>query len=368
MFKFNNIDKKKQEKGITLVALVVTIVVLLILAGITIENLTGGKNQITTARSNVELSELRQIQEIVMEQYIKYKQTGDEKYLKGDPISKNEVISKINIAGINVSLKGYQYYLLNKETLAAMGISGTDDEYIVNYITGEAINATKWKTSNEDVLYVYAREEDENINVYFSPNEKTLYIDDNNTVIAKGSFNVNVDIESSYEVQKKEYCWDDEDWKELTGNTVSNSKDWSQDTSHRLHIRVNGDDSKKFSSGEYKVEKAKITEIKLANTIVKKGDTAEITAELTGSTSYKTIEFESTNTGVGTVTNTGNKATVTGEGAGTTTITCKVTNHDGTTRNRNMYINSSRLKVYPKWRNLCNTRNRNSFNKNNSNN
>ena len=29
MFKFNNIDKKKQEKGITLVALVVTIVVLL---------------------------------------------------------------------------------------------------------------------------------------------------------------------------------------------------------------------------------------------------------------------------------------------------------------------------------------------------
>ena len=112
----------------------------------------------------------------------------------------------------------------------------------------------------------------------------------------------------------------------------------------------------------------KVTEVSLPNTIVKKGDTAEITAELTGSTSYKTIEFESTNTGVGTVTNTGNKATVTGKGAGTTTITCKVTNHDGTTRNRNMYINSSRLKVYPKWRNLCNTRNRNSFNKNNSNN
>ena len=89
----------------------------------------------------------------------------------------------------------------------------------------------------------------------------------------------------------------------------------------------------------------KVTEVSLPNTIVKKGDTAEITAELTGSTSYKTIEFESTNTGVGTVTNTGNKATVTGEGAGTTTITCKVTNHDGTTRNRNMYSNSSRFKV-----------------------
>ena len=89
----------------------------------------------------------------------------------------------------------------------------------------------------------------------------------------------------------------------------------------------------------------KVTGVNLPNTIVKKGDTAEITAELTGSTSYKTIEFESTNTGVGTVTNTGNKATVTGEGAGTTTITCKVTNHDGTTRNRNMYSNSSRFKV-----------------------
>ena len=89
----------------------------------------------------------------------------------------------------------------------------------------------------------------------------------------------------------------------------------------------------------------KVTGVNIPNTIVKKGDTAEITAELTGSTSYKTIEFESTNTGVGTVTNTGNKATVTGEGAGTTTITCKVTNHDGTTRNRNMYSNSSRFKV-----------------------
>ena len=89
----------------------------------------------------------------------------------------------------------------------------------------------------------------------------------------------------------------------------------------------------------------KVTGVNLSNTIVKKGDTAEITADLTGSTSYKTIEFESTNTGVGTVTNTGNKATVTGEGAGTTTITCKVTNHDGTIRNRNMYINSSRFKV-----------------------
>ena len=56
---------KKYNKGITLIALVVTIVVLLILAGITIASVTGEKGIIKEARTAKELSEKAALEELV---------------------------------------------------------------------------------------------------------------------------------------------------------------------------------------------------------------------------------------------------------------------------------------------------------------
>ena len=55
----------KKEKGITLIALVVTIVVLLILAGISISMLTGENGVISQARNAKEATEQAKVEELV---------------------------------------------------------------------------------------------------------------------------------------------------------------------------------------------------------------------------------------------------------------------------------------------------------------
>ena len=45
---------------------------------------------------------------------------------------------------------------LDKASLLEIGIRDTDDEYIVNYVSGEVINITKKKTTKGNVLYIRA--------------------------------------------------------------------------------------------------------------------------------------------------------------------------------------------------------------------
>ena len=56
---------KKDEIGITIIALVITIIVLLILAGITIAMLTGDNGILTKATESSETSEKKQEKELV---------------------------------------------------------------------------------------------------------------------------------------------------------------------------------------------------------------------------------------------------------------------------------------------------------------
>lgn len=57
--------KLKENQGITLIALVITIIVLLILAGISIAMLTGNNRMITKVTSAVEETEISTIKEIL---------------------------------------------------------------------------------------------------------------------------------------------------------------------------------------------------------------------------------------------------------------------------------------------------------------
>ena len=57
--------RKNTEKGITLIALVVTIVVLLILAGISIAMLTGENGVISQARNAKEATDQAKVEELV---------------------------------------------------------------------------------------------------------------------------------------------------------------------------------------------------------------------------------------------------------------------------------------------------------------
>ena len=72
-------EKLKYKKGITLIALVVTIVVLLILAGVTIATLTGDNGIITQAKNAKEeslKSELEQLVDLTLMEYQTEKAAG----------------------------------------------------------------------------------------------------------------------------------------------------------------------------------------------------------------------------------------------------------------------------------------------------
>lgn len=163
----------KNNKGITLMALIITIIVLIILAGIGIGSSTGMKGNINKSKETMVTAELSKIQQAVLENYIKYKQLNQEKFLKGEKISYDDAVEEFNMLGLgsNQKLKvasynistdtdpSLYYYKMTKDNLNEMGLQNinNDDEYIVNYSSGEVFNITQRKTASGNVLYIYAK-------------------------------------------------------------------------------------------------------------------------------------------------------------------------------------------------------------------
>lgn len=155
----------KNEKGITLVTLVITIVVLAIIASITITGGIDAKKNVKDTKSAVLKSEIAQVQQIVLETDIKYKQTKNSNILLGEKITFNEAKTALQEISSSLSLKGENYddvsngdieiyyYKIDSETLEKLGITGSEQQYIVNYSTGEVFNYKTKTTSNGELLY-----------------------------------------------------------------------------------------------------------------------------------------------------------------------------------------------------------------------
>ena len=62
-------NNRQKEKGITLIALAVTIVVMLILAGVTIVTLNGENGIITQSAKSKEANEIEKVEEIAKLEY-----------------------------------------------------------------------------------------------------------------------------------------------------------------------------------------------------------------------------------------------------------------------------------------------------------
>ena len=152
----------RNNKGITLIALVVTIVVLLILAGITI---SGSKEGVGQSQDNTLLSDLNMVQHAVIERYNKYKITKDTSLLLGTKVS----TSNVDVTGLSETIAWKvidfedvdnperEYYRLNASNLQELGLSSQSSDsvsYIVNYYTGEVYNETNKKTKDNQVLYL----------------------------------------------------------------------------------------------------------------------------------------------------------------------------------------------------------------------
>lgn len=149
---------KRENKGITLVALVITIVVLIIIAGISI---TGTITRKDNTEEYIQFSELDMVKHAILERYTKAQLTKEK--LPGTTIEISEVQSIINeintISGESVNLKGEEYKQLSQSDLKKLGIEDETDIFIVNYNTGEVINKTQKVTKSGKALYTYSREE-----------------------------------------------------------------------------------------------------------------------------------------------------------------------------------------------------------------
>ena len=137
----------KENKGVTLVALIVTVIVLLILSGI---GMYYGIDSIKTANNNALKSEVIMVQHAVLERYSQYKLTRNNEILVGTPAN-SEAASLAS--QMEVTLKGGTYYKLNSNDLNNLGITNSTDTYIVNYETGEVLNATHIETMEGEKLY-----------------------------------------------------------------------------------------------------------------------------------------------------------------------------------------------------------------------
>lgn len=154
--------KNKEESGITLIALSITIIVLLIIVGVSFNI---GTSSIKEARDNKLITEIGMINHAILERYTKNSLTGEEypgEVITVAGINLNSVISEINSkATETITRKDNEdsnyYYLTNDNNgLSDLGIKDTEDEYIVNYETGEVINYTKKVTESGKALYIYS--------------------------------------------------------------------------------------------------------------------------------------------------------------------------------------------------------------------
>lgn len=148
----------RKNEGITITSLVVTIIILLLISGISITGTIRGNKE---TEDVTQIAELNIIQHAILERYTKAQLTQES--LPGIDIEKSEVqlvIDEINsITGENITLKGTEYKELSEYDLQKLGITQEKNIFIVNYKTGEVINKTLKTTSSGKALYIYSKTE-----------------------------------------------------------------------------------------------------------------------------------------------------------------------------------------------------------------
>ena len=144
----NNLEKVKLNKGITLIALVITIIVLLILAGVSIAMLTGDNGILTQAQNAKEKTEIASEKEAIALTVTNYNIANEEKYNVGEKLYSRTVANgdKWNIVMNNGTVYGTDWnYIGTGVDLESYGT--TKKEWLVNYKTGEIIELEEGKFS-----------------------------------------------------------------------------------------------------------------------------------------------------------------------------------------------------------------------------
>ena len=151
-------EKTKKIEGITLIALVITIIVLLILAGVSISMLTGENGILTQTQNAKEKTEIASEKEAIQLTMINRQMTNDEKYnieLVPGISSMQYFLSKLNIIDYNVkavSMHGRNNSCLGPVSYNEYTFMLTGGDKKADNIINELYNA------GLDYVYVYAGE------------------------------------------------------------------------------------------------------------------------------------------------------------------------------------------------------------------
>ena len=142
----------KNENGVTLIVLIVTMIVMIIIASITIKQ---GLTSVNTTQDNVIETNLRMVQQALLEEYTKSKIQDDGGNFKGrKAVEVEEFKSDINNSKSPLQGDKDSYYIVTSDDLEDLGIEVSDDQtYVVDYSTGEIWDLTNKKY--EDDTYAY---------------------------------------------------------------------------------------------------------------------------------------------------------------------------------------------------------------------
>lgn len=151
--------KLKNEKGITLIVLIITVIVLIVLATVTIQEVGGVMNQIDRENITTNLLLIQAKAKVLKE---KASFNSDDTILKGQKVSEivnNAKIEELKTEGvIDASDENYdKYYLLDKQAIEELEI-GIDkmsegDFYIVNYATEDVIYPNGYMNADGETYY-----------------------------------------------------------------------------------------------------------------------------------------------------------------------------------------------------------------------
>ena len=151
----------RKNKGITMVALVITIIILLNLAGISV---TGVIRGIDETNESTQISQLEMVQHALLERKTKADLTKEKlETLPGTTADYTELQNLINeintMSSANITLRGNKedYKELSTADLKELGIEKETNTFIVSYKTGEVINKTQKVTKAGRALYTYAK-------------------------------------------------------------------------------------------------------------------------------------------------------------------------------------------------------------------
>jgi len=193
---------KKNDKGITLVTLVITIVVMLILATVAVNT---GIDTIKSTEFTKFTSELKIMQTQVNSLYEKYqnkeKVNGVEVLTLGEDINNNENIKKqANIvfteekSGIT-DKTGYRYF--SKETINQLKIEGVSQEFFVNIQERKIISYLGIEYKNKN-YYTIEQLPDGLYNVEYQENREKPEFTIKSTLIGENKYNVTIEVDSNY--------------------------------------------------------------------------------------------------------------------------------------------------------------------------